>query len=165
MSFGGVTVNARLDRVDRLEAGGYAVIDYKTGSANVGDWLGPRPSDPQLPLYVVSGTEDISAVAFARLKAGEMAFRGVSRDEGLIPGVASLDKQRSNAAKDYASWEELLAGWRRELEALGAEFAAGEARVDPKRGEQTCRYCDLKLLCRINERAFSIGSPDEGAGE
>ena len=161
VNFGGVTVNARLDRMDRLEAGGHAVIDYKTGSANVGDWLGPRPNDPQLPLYVVSGTEDISAVAFARLKAGEMAFRGVSRGEGAIPGVATLDAQRSGAAKDYGSWADLLAGWRRELEMLGQEFAAGEARVDPKLGEQTCRYCDLKPLCRINERSFSIGSEDE----
>lgn len=165
VSFGGVTVNARLDRMDRLQAGGHAVIDYKTGSANVGDWLGPRPNDPQLPLYVVSGTEDISAVAFARLKAGEMAFRGVSRDQGSIPGVVTLDMQRSGAAKDYGSWADLLAGWRRELEMLGQEFAAGEARVDPKRGDETCRYCDLKPLCRINERTFSIGSPDEGAGE
>ena len=161
VSFGGVTVNARLDRMERLAAGGDAVIDYKTGSANIGDWLGPRPDDPQLPLYAVSGTEDISAVAFARLKAGEMGFRGVSRNEGLIPGVATLDKQRSGAAKDYGSWADLLAGWRHELEMLGQEFAAGEARVDPKRGDETCRYCDLKPLCRINERAFSIGSQDE----
>ena len=161
MSFGGVTVNARLDRMERLAAGGDAVIDYKTGSANIGDWLGPRPDDPQLPPYAVSRNHDISAVAFARLKAGEMGFRGVSRNEGLIPGVATLDKQRSGAAKDYGSWADLLAGWRHELEMLGQEFAAGEARVDPKRGDETCRYCDLKPLCRINERAFSIGSQDE----
>ena len=161
VSFGGVSVNARLDRMDKLAAGGHAVIDYKTGSANVGDWLGPRPDDPQLPLYAVSGTENISAVAFARLKAGDMEFKGIARDDGLISGVGTIDKQRSTAAKDYGSWEELLAGWRRELEALGAEFAAGEARVDPKRGDETCRYCDLKPLCRINERSFLIGSRDE----
>jgi probable DNA repair protein len=188
VSFGGVTVNAKLDRMDSLiadEQGQWlgrsrAILDYKTGSANVGDWLGVRPDDPQLPLYAVSQNETaaedvpassyegdggVCAVAFARLKAGDMGFRGISRDEGLIPGVATLDKQRSKAAKDYGSWEELLAGWRRELEALGAEFAAGEARVDPKRGDETCRYCDLKPLCRINERAFSIGIQDEGAGE
>jgi probable DNA repair protein len=173
VSFGGVTVNAKLDRMDSLIADeqgqwlgrSHAILDYKTGSVNVGDWLGARPDDPQLPLYAMSGTEDISAVAFARLKAGDMGFRGIARDEGLIPGVATLDKQRSNAAQDYGSWDELLAGWRRELEVLGQEFAAGEARVDPKRGDETCRYCDLKPLCRINERAFSIGSRDEGAGQ
>ena len=165
MSFGGVTVNARLDRMDSLDAGGRAVIDYKTGSASIGDWLGPRPDDPQLPLYAVSGTDEVSAVAFAHLKAGDMGYRGISRDEASIPGVARLDKQRSGAAKYYDSWADLLAGWRYELDALGTEFASGEARVDPKRGEQTCRYCSLAPLCRINERVFSIGRRDEGAGE
>ncbi len=158
VSFGGVTVHAKLDRMDRLDAGGLAILDYKTGSASVGDWLGPRPDDPQLPLYAVSqgasGDEAVSAVVFARIKAGDMAFRGIARDEGLLPGVSSLDRQRSGAAKQYASWDELLEGWRAELESLGREFAAGEARVDPKRGEPTCRYCGLKPLCRINERAL-----------
>jgi len=159
VSFGGVTVNARLDRMDRLDAGGYAILDYKTGSASVGDWLGPRPDDPQLPIYAVSqeAAQEVCAVAFARVKAGDMEFKGVARDEGLIPGVKTLAGQRLQAARDYDSWEELLAGWRYELEALGTEFASGEARVFPKRGDDTCRYCELKPLCRINERAFSIG--------
>lgn len=161
VSFGGVSVNARLDRMDKLEGAGRAILDYKTGEANVGGWLGARPDDPQLPLYAVSSADDISAVAFARVKAGEMGFKGIAREDGLIPGVSTIDKQRANAAKQYGSWEVLLAGWRNELEALGAGFAAGDARVDPKRGEDTCRYCELKPLCRINERASSIGGDEE----
>ncbi|MBI4293607.1 MAG: PD-(D/E)XK nuclease family protein [Betaproteobacteria bacterium] len=161
VSFGGVTANARLDRMDKLEGAGRAILDYKTGDATVGGWFGARPDDPQLPLYALSSAEDIAAVAFARVKAGEMGFRGVAREAGLIPGASTLDKQRANAAKQYGSWEELLAGWRAELEALGTGFAQGDARVDPKRGELTCRYCDLKPLCRINERASSIGGDDE----
>ena len=167
VSFGGVTVYAKLDRMDRLEAGGLAVLDYKTGSASVGDWLGPRPDDPQLPLYAVSQAgsagEAVSAVAFARVKAGDMAFKGIARDAGLLPGVSGVERQRSGAAKQYASWDELLEGWRGELESLGREFASGEARVDPKRGEPTCRYCGLKPLCRINERVL-LGL-DEGSDE
>jgi hypothetical protein len=46
----------------------------------------------------------------------------------------------------------LLADWKREAESLGAGFAAGEARVDPKRELQTCRYCDLQTLCRVYEK-------------
>jgi RecB family exonuclease len=160
VSFGGVTVNAKLDRMDRLEDGSHAILDYKTGAASVGDWLGPRPEDPQLPLYAVSqgdteGAGEVSAVAFARVKAGEMGFKGIARSEGLIPGVGTIAKQRSAAAKDYESWEQLLGGWRYELETLGQAYAAGDARVDPKRDEETCRYCDLKPLCRINERSPS----------
>jgi ATP-dependent helicase/nuclease subunit B len=147
--------------MDRLDAGGHAVVDYKTGSANVGDWFGARPDDPQLPLYAASAGEVIAAVAFARVKSGDMAFKGVAREEGLIPGVSTLDKQRTGAAKAYASWDELLERWRSELESLGREFAAGEARVDPKRGDQTCRYCELKPLCRINERGLPAGGEGE----
>lgn len=167
-SFGGVTVNAKLDRMDRLLASerqegssqGHAIIDYKTGMANVGDWLGERPDDPQLPLYAVSGADEVCAVSFARVKAGELRFRGIARDEGLIPGVTTLGKLRSGAAGDTGTWEELLEGWRRELDALGREFAAGEARVDPKRGELTCRWCELTALCRISERAGGASGAD-----
>ncbi len=168
VSFGGVTVNAKLDRMDRLEDGSHAILDYKTGAANVGDWLGPRPDDPQLPFYAVSqsdkeGDEAVGVVAFARVKAGEMGFKGIARSEGLIPGVGTIAKQRSAAAKDYESWEQLMGGWRYELETLGQAYAAGDARVDPKRGEETCRYCDLKPLCRINERSPS-SQPRQGRG-
>jgi hypothetical protein len=61
------------------------------------------------------------------------------------------------------NWETLLAGWRRELDALGAGFAAGEARVDPKELLSTCRYCDLQPLCRVHERLSALG--DEGEDE
>jgi ATP-dependent helicase/nuclease subunit B len=170
VSFGGITVNARLDRMDRLASGGYAILDYKSGAANVGDWLGPRPAEPQLPLYALdpgkdaatSDRADIRAVAFARVKAGEMEFKGIARDPGLIPGVKTVGEQRVRGARAYRSWEELLGGWRNELETLGREFAGGEARVDPKRGDETCRYCELRPLCRINERG---GAPDAEAVE
>ncbi len=163
VSFGGVTVNAKLDRMDRLQGGAHAILDYKTGSASVGGWLGPRPEEPQLPLYAVTRNgnagDDVAAVAFARVKAGEMEFRGIAREEGLIPEVGTLAGQRSKAAKQYGSWDALLEGWRGELEALGREFASGEARVDPKekRNLETCRYCEVKPLCRIYERLEASG--------
>jgi hypothetical protein len=50
------------------------------------------------------------------------------------------------------TWEGLLAEWRRVVEALGGAFLAGDARVDPKNGSKTCKYCDLGPLCRIRER-------------
>jgi len=163
VSFGGVTVNAKLDRMDRLQGGAHAILDYKTGSASVGGWLGARPDDPQLPLYAVTRNgnagDDVAAVAFARVKAGEMEFRGIAREEGLIPDVGTIAGQRSKAAKQYGSWDALLEGWRRELEALGREFASGEARVDPKvkLNLETCRYCEVKPLCRIYERLEASG--------
>jgi probable DNA repair protein len=167
VSLGGVTVNAKLDRLDRLTAkrnvGAHAILDYKTGEAKVGGWLGARPDEPQLPLYAVTSGTDVAAVAFACVKAGELGFKGISREKGLIPDVGTLAEQRSKAAKAYRSWNELLSGWRRELEGLGREFASGEARVDPKdrRRLATCVYCDVKPLCRIYERH---GGPVSGEG-
>ena len=150
--FGGVAANAKLDRMDRLEGGAYAVLDYKTGTAGVTAWLGERPDEPQLPLYAIGSGKDIAAVAFARVKTGELEFKGLARDKDLLPGVKTIAEQRSALAKAYPSWDSLLEGWRRELTALGQGFAAGDARVAPKRGDETCQFCGMQALCRISER-------------
>jgi len=149
LAVAGLALNGRIDRLDKLDAGGHALIDYKTGRPTPNDWLGARPDDPQLPLYALNAKEDVSAVAFAKLKTGEMRYMGFADRKDLIPDV--------KPAKDWAA---LVEGWNKELEALGSGFAAGDARVDPKRSLQTCRYCDLQPLCRVYERLSALG--DEG---
>jgi RecB family exonuclease len=140
--------------MDRLEDGTHAILDYKTGNrVTPSDWQGPRPDDPQLPLYAVSAGEDVSALAYAKLRAGEMGFFGFSANEGRIPGV-----------KPARSWPDLVAGWKKDLEALAAGFAAGDARVDPKRALQTCRHCDLQPLCRVHERLSALADEEGGNG-
>lgn len=150
LSVAGLTLNGRIDRLDRLASGGHALIDYKTGKPTPNDWSGERPDDPQLPLYALSSKEDVSAIAFAKLKTGEMRYMGFSRAKGAIPKV-----------KEAENWSSLLAGWKKELEALGSAFAAGDARVDPKRLLATCRYCDLQPLCRVYERLSALGEEGE----
>ncbi|MBF0098146.1 MAG: PD-(D/E)XK nuclease family protein, partial [Magnetococcales bacterium] len=54
LRLGPLTVRVRLDRVDRLSDGSLVVLDYKTGLCRVESWLGERPLDPQLPLYVLA---------------------------------------------------------------------------------------------------------------
>lgn len=161
VTFGGVTVNAKLDRMDRLGQGGHAVLDYKTGAASVGSWLGPRPDEPQLPMYaLVSG--DVRAIAFARVKPGEMDFCGLAMEEGLLPKVGTIAKNKSGNAAAYADWSALCAGWRRELDALGAAYLAGDARVDPKRVDKACGQCEQHAFCRIAEKtplAIAPGVP------
>jgi probable DNA repair protein len=137
----GLELSGRIDRMDELASGGHAVIDYKAGSPTPNDWMGARPGEPQLPLYALSAKEEVTAVAFAKLKTGQMRYMGFSRDEDAIPGV-----------KPSEDWATHLAAWREDIDALGAGFAAGEARVDPKNGLATCRYCDLQTLCRVFER-------------
>ena len=141
LAVAGLELNGRIDRMDRLEAGGHALIDYKTGRTSPVEWLGQRPDDPQLPLYALNAGEAISVVAFARLKTCEMRYMGFSDRKDLIPDV--------KLAKD---WDGLMDGWKKEVEFLGAGFASGDARVDPKKQLATCRYCDLQPLCRVYER-------------
>lgn len=161
---GGLAFRGRVDRIDRLERGGLAVIDYKTGSPRVAGWLGERPDDPQLPLYALAAGDEVAAVAFACLKAGKLGFAGLAREEGLLPEVKTVDKHRT-AAKLAASWSELIDGWRLATAGLAAEFARGEARVDPKRPFATCKDCGLSALCRVRERLGALAADEVSAGE
>ena len=141
----GLEFSGRIDRMDRTAEGGNVLIDYKTGRASPKEWEPPRPDDPQLPIYAVSAKEEITGVAFASLKPGKLRYMGFSRDKNALPGVQQ--------AKD---WKAVLRGWKKETEALGAAFAKGDARVDPKKSLQTCRYCDLQTLCRVFEKANAL---------
>ena len=154
IAIGNLSLSGRIDRMDRLEDGSHAIIDYKTGSrATPGDWMGERPDEPQLPLYAVTAKEDVAAVAFAKLRAGDMKFAGFSLQDHAIPGV-----------KPAKSWSGLMQYWKTELENLAAGFARGEAGVDPKKGLATCRNCDLQPLCRVHERLSALAD-DDGDGE
>jgi probable DNA repair protein len=138
----GLELSGRIDRMDSLESGGHALIDYKTGiNVSPKQWEAPRPDEPQLTLYAVAAKEDIAAVAFAKVRPGGMKYMGFSRAEHTIPNV-----------KQARDWKGLFALWRKEAESLGAAFAAGDASVDPKNGLSTCRLCDLQTLCRVYEK-------------
>jgi ATP-dependent helicase/nuclease subunit B len=150
LNVAGLELSGRIDRMDRLEKGGHALIDYKTGQATRNAWLGERPDDPQLPLYAVSAPEQIAAVAFARLNPGEMAFRGFSKERNILPKVEL-----------YRDWRGLLDQWRKETRDLGAAFAAGDARIDPKYALKTCRLCDLQTLCRVYENIDSLNEASD----
>jgi probable DNA repair protein len=146
LEIGGLTFNGRIDRMDRLADGTHAIIDYKTGSrVTPNDWMGERPDEPQLPLYAVTADVGVSAVAFAKLKTGDMKFAGLSLRENEIPGV-----------KPAKSWSGLMQYWRTELEKLASGYSRGDARVDPKKGLATCRNCDLQPLCRVHERISAL---------
>jgi probable DNA repair protein len=146
LDLAGLQISGRIDRLDRLDSGGHALIDYKTGNPTPRHWNGPRPEDPQLPMYAVGAQEDISVVAFAKLRTGEMKYMGFSDGPDRIPGVKSSE-----------DWPSLLAGWKREIESLGSAFASGKAHVDPRDGLKTCSQCDLQPLCRVYEHIDVLG--------
>ncbi len=152
---GGVPARLQVDRIDRLAGGERCLIDYKTGGADPREWFGERPTAPQLPLYAVTLGETPGAVAYARLKRGDMGFSGVCDPDGnaALPGLKPPEKLGGPAA-----WDGMLAAWREVLERLGADFRAGRAAVDPK-DDDVCTFCDLPPLCRIDERR---GIPGDG---
>ena len=151
----GLTLRTRSDRVDRLASGATLVIDYKSGAAKAGDWLGDRPVDPQLPIYATGMDPAPDGLAFASLKAGQVGYTGIGSDLIEIPGIRSVDKTRG-LPEDVEDWCELTGFWRRTVLRLASEFTQGQAAVAP-RDSQVCRYCELTALCRRHELARDQG--------
>jgi len=146
----GVGVHLLIDRIDCLADGRKIVIDYKTGAVKPSQWFGERPEEPQLPLYSTVIEDEVAAVLFGQLRAGDIRFNGVVSDEGLIEG---LPGRNADLRKAIEEWPQLQAEWRSILERLAHDFRLGVADVDPKQ-ENTCTtsYCTLAPLCRIHEQ-------------
>jgi probable DNA repair protein len=146
MLVGTLRLKVRLDRVDRLADGTALLIDYKTGMVETTAWMGERPEEPQLPLYAVfSGIEDVSGVAFARIRAGQTRLLARAADPSAMVSEALGTATEKNRFDD-----EIRDGWRAALLALANQFARGEAAVNPRDGEKTCSYCPLTGLCRVH---------------
>ncbi len=156
----GLLVTLRLDRVDALDGGGVAIVDYKTGRAKgPGTWFEPRPQAPQLGLYALAQRaatpgERVRAVVYAQLKPGEIAARGLAADAGAWPGLP-LPQALKRAA--LADWGAALSRWADAFDALGAEIVAGLATVTPRDPRSTCTHCGLQPLCRIGAAALRSG--------
>jgi probable DNA repair protein len=163
-SFGGLNFRCKIDRVDALDDGSRVIIDYKTGRVDLDDLLGERLLEPQLPIYGIGeGEAQLAAVAFASLRRGECALKGVARDDGVLPKTAAFVESKLAEKHGIAGWEELLSCWRRRLEALGQDFASGVATVDPVDAQKACRTCDLASLCRISEATGPIAGEGEAS--
>jgi probable DNA repair protein len=163
-NFGGLNFRSKIDRVDALADGSRVIIDYKTGRVDLDDLLGERLLEPQLPIYGIGeGEAQLAAVAFASLRRGECALKGVARDEGVLPKTAAFAESKLAGKHGIAGWEELLNGWRRRLEALGQDFATGVATVDPVDPQKACRTCDLAALCRIAEATAPVAGEGEAS--
>jgi len=142
----------RVDRIDQLKDGSLMIIDYKSGRSDVKDWLGARPSKPQLLLYSVAAendptTPDVSVLAFAQVRARDCSYRGagsINAAEGVRTDIEKLVEGKNPAA----DWQSLNDNWRHILEGLVAEFIAGEAQVAPL-SSSSCSYCGLDALCRV----------------
>lgn len=151
-TFGGVAFDTQIDRIDELSDGSRIIVDYKTGRIDLNDLLGERLLEPQLPVYGIgAGGERLAGVAFAVLRRGECVLRGVACGEDVLPDTPALADSSLARKHGLTGWTDLLAHWQRRLQALGEDFAGGEATVDPVSFQKACRYCDLPPFCRIDE--------------
>jgi ATP-dependent helicase/nuclease subunit B len=154
VKIGNLLIRTRIDRIDELEDGTRAIIDYKTGQPDPLQWLDDRVTEPQLPAYCLGlSREQIGAVMFAmvRGKEKECGFRGLARDIDNWPGAKSRKIVARLEEKNWESFDEVLKHWQKILPDLGDAFARGDASVDPVDPELACKYCDLKSLCRVLE--------------
>jgi hypothetical protein len=133
--------------------------------ATASAWLGERPDEPQLPLYALVQHKEVSAVAFANIRAGESSYIGVTRDRALmgideaaLKDIRQIPVTRGTSSfKCYDSWDSMLAEWRQTINTLAAHHVHGEAQVAPKDENQTCRYCDVMSVCRLFDRHDESG--------
>jgi ATP-dependent helicase/DNAse subunit B len=147
---GGVTVNGRIDRVDRLNETDCIVVDYKSGKTKNVEKFAVSPLKLQGPLYALAlrDTRGLNTVV--------MMFHAVRDDKrfgwGVVPGsdieLQPIPERWMEDAKE------------RTVERLTG-FLAGEVRAEPVDRSQ-CRWCDFAAACRYEEREALVMI--EGAG-
>jgi hypothetical protein len=73
-------------------------------------------------LYALSVSQSLAAVVAGRVRAGDMNFKGLSDEDGVLPGLRA-DKRMTDVALD-----DLRERWRQQLSELASEFLLGDAR-------------------------------------
>jgi DNA helicase II / ATP-dependent DNA helicase PcrA len=123
-SIGPHQLRGRVDRVDRLPAGGYELIDYKTGQAKAAPELA---DDVQLALYRLGAREAW------RIEAELGSYWYVLDDERVPVAAAPDDAER--------------------VERTVLEAAAGISGQDfePRPSYEICSWCDYRLICPASE--------------
>jgi len=128
----GIRLGLRIDRIDRCDDGGVAILDYKTGSRRKFLDGNGEPADAQLVVYAMATAEPVAALGFYNVDSRETALDASGRD-----------------TMGEAGWQEALARWSRAIESAAGDFAAGDVRI---RYWQTLRDArPLNILSRFGE--------------
>ena len=147
-------MRVRIDRLDVLQSGGRAILDYKSGRRTTADWYGERPSHPQLLAYLAAIGADVVAMATVNVTAREVRFDGIASSSQLLPKVRGVEPPSGEFSGD--AWELRRREWLARVERLANSFLAGRADVDPKMG--ACDYCHAVSVCRISDRGIDAAA-------
>ncbi len=149
---GPLRLTLQVDRIDHTEFGD-VILDYKTGEATPGDWLGERPDEPQLPLYAAVSTTPLAGLAFANIRPGkDMALQGYQTRADILLKATKLQT---------ATFDDQVDAWRGILSTLAEDFHRGDLRVRPKAYPGTCQYCKQRLLCRLDLTTLQAADEEE----
>jgi probable DNA repair protein len=150
---GQLILRTRIDRIDTLENGHIAIVDFKSGiHVDHKQWLDQRITEPQLPIYCLHQSPDsVDAVLFGHLQGNDKncRFVGLARDPDLWPGLKQETQEKLLEEKQMDDFDAALEHWKTVLPQLGDAFIRGEISIMPV-NEESCRYCDARPICRID---------------
>ena len=161
LQVGDLSLRVRADRIDQV-AGGELLIDYKTGEVSTASWEGPRPEQPQLPLYAAfGGATKLVGALFAQVRPSKMSFKG--RVDDVRANLSDALDAKQLVTAPYTA--DLIEEWRGTLLNLAESFVRGEAQVDPRIYPKSCQYCLLQGVCRVAESRGTSTLDDSGDEE
>jgi ATP-dependent helicase/nuclease subunit B len=154
VTIAGGTFEVRIDRIDSLQGGGYAILDYKSGEPRPLRWKAEGLRDPQLLTYLLAEQgRNVQALANISLTRGRAKFVGKAARTGLLPDVAGQNPNKVPADRIDAVWQAELDEWLGALHEIAMHYLNGQAPVQP--AADVCRNCHLTVLCRRVELSES----------
>jgi probable DNA repair protein len=164
VTIAGGTFELRIDRIDSIEGGYHAILDYKSGEPRAPRWQDERIRDPQLLAYLMAEAgRNVQALANVSLANGRAKFSGRSSRTGLLPGVRGFDDRKVPAEDIERAWQADLERWLLQLANIATDYIAGHAPVQP--AADVCRNCHLTILCRRIELLSSEPAAGDLAGD
>lgn len=143
VTYAGIPIRLRVDRIDQIGDDAFLIIDYKTGSPSLRHWQGDRLEEPQLPLYAVTADFPVVAIAFAQINTKSSQWMGWGNT--TIPQLSIEEPPQG--------WSYQLAEWHQQLTQLAQNFLAGHAELDYK-NSTALQYAEaLMPLNRLPEQS------------
>jgi hypothetical protein len=99
---------------------------------------------------------EVRAVAYARLKVGEVAAIGLAADAELWPDLTDVA-----ALREPNTWEGVAHRWQQQITSLAVELREGVATVTPRDNGAPCRTCGVQPLCRIEAAGLHTLAVDD----